>query len=322
VRLRRLIRAFSPDLVHAYGWITYSCAVALTGRKTPLLVSARDYGNICAVRTLMQGDARCSGPAPAKCLACAGHFYGPAKGAAAATGVLAGRRLLRRKAAGVHSVSRFVDGTIRRHLVDGRPGLTRAVIPDFRVHGEGNGSASAPAGLPDEPYILYVGALRRVKGVDVLLDAWRGLGNRPPLVLAGTRAPDTPAAFPPGVTVLFDAPHDHVMAAWRGALFGVAPSVWYEPLGNVVHEAQSQGVPVIGTTPGGHDDMIVDGEDGLLVSPGDAAVLRTAMERLVADPKLRSAMGRRARVSAQRFTAERIVPEFEALYRGLVAQNL
>lgn len=315
-RLRRVIAATSPDVVHAYGWLAYSCAVALAGRSTPLLLSARDYGNICAVRTLMRRDSRCSGPGPRKCLACAAAFYGPVKGAAAAAGVLAGRRLLRRRISGIHSVSGFVDEAMRRHLVDGRKDLHRAVIPDFRVE---SGEAAGSVGLPSEPYILYVGALRRVKGIHVLIDAWQALRRpRPPLVLIGPRAPDTPDAFPAGVTVIEDAPHAVVMRAWRDALLGVAPSVWYEPLGNVVHEAQSRGAVVIGTTPGGHDDMITSGEDGLLVPPGDRAALRDAMQVLVDDPALREAMGERGRARAARFTAERIVPEFEALYRDVL----
>src|SRR5919109_1095197 len=39
--LRRVIKRFQPDVIHAYGWITYSCAVALLGKKIPLLLSVR-----------------------------------------------------------------------------------------------------------------------------------------------------------------------------------------------------------------------------------------------------------------------------------------
>ena len=76
---------------------------------------------------------------------------------------------------------------------------------------------------------------------------------------------------------------------------------------------------MIGTTPGGHDDMITDGEDGLLVPPGDVSALAAAMQRLIDDPGGRERMGELARARAARFTAERVVPEFEALYRELVA---
>jgi glycosyltransferase involved in cell wall biosynthesis len=111
------------------------------------------------------------------------------------------------------------------------------------------------------------------------------------------------------------------MAAFDGALFAVAPSLWYEPLGNVVHEAESRGRAVIGTTPGGHDDMITDGVEGLLVPPGDAGALRSAMARLVADPAMRARMGAAGRVRAERYTAEQVVPQFEALYRDLAARG-
>ena len=66
-------------------------------------------------------------------------------------------------------------------------------------------------------------------------------------------------------------------------MFGVFPSKWPEPLATVVHEAMSSGRPVIGTTPGGHEDMIDDGETGFLVPGGDSEALATAMARLIDD---------------------------------------
>src|SRR6266542_775973 len=79
VALRRVIRRFKPDIVHSYGWISYSVAAALIGRDTPLLITARDYGYGCANRTLMRDGQDCSGPALGKCLACAGRHYGRPK---------------------------------------------------------------------------------------------------------------------------------------------------------------------------------------------------------------------------------------------------
>ena len=316
--LRRLVAEFRPDVVHSYGWLSYSCAVAC-GRSTPLLISARDYGNICAVRTLVRHGERCSGPALGKCLECAGSFYGRVKGTAAVVGVLGGRRLLRRRMDGLHSVSRFVEAQMQEHLLDGQR-VAEAVIPDFRPDPHGGHDGRSPS-LPDEPYVVFVGALRRVKGIEVLLDAWSGLDAAPALLLVGTRAPDTPASFPDGVHVVYDAPGPAVLEAFDRALFAVAPSVWAEPLGNVVHEAQSRGRAVIGTTPGGHEDMIDDGVDGLLVAPGDAPALRDAMARLLADPALAARMGDAGRDRADRFTAARVVPAFEELYAELLERS-
>ena len=90
------------------------------------------------------------------------------------------------------------------------------------------------------------------------------------------------------------------------------PSVLPEALGNVVHEAMGRGRAMIGTKPGGHEDMIEDGESGLLVPAGDSAVLAAAMARLIDDPQLRERLGRAALGRACLFTPERVVPELRA----------
>ncbi len=320
-RLRRLVRTFGPDLVHAYGWMTYSCAVALLGTDTPMLLSARDYGNICAKRTLVFKGSVCSGPAPAKCAGCASSFYGVPKGLVATVGVLTGRRLLRNRMRALHSVSGWMQEVMHQHLLPSGRGraLPKAVIPDFRESVEEH--AADPellVQLPDRPFILFVGALRRIKGIDELLAAYARLDSDVPLVLIGTMAPDTPARFPDGVTVLDQVPYATVMAAWDRALFGVFPSVLAEPLGNVLHEAMSRGRPVIGTKPGGHSEMVDDGETGFLVPAGDPDALLAAMTRLIEDDLLRIRMGEVARERAARFTAAEAMPRFEDLYRRAV----
>ncbi len=119
-RLRRLIKEFQPDIVHSYGWLTHSTAAALLGKRIPLLISARGYGNICAVHNLARNETICEGPAPVKCLACSARTYGAAKGTAAVVGVFGSGPLLRRKVTAIHSVSRFVAQKMDRYLTCGR----------------------------------------------------------------------------------------------------------------------------------------------------------------------------------------------------------
>lgn len=321
-RLRRLVTRFRPDVVHAYGWLTYSAAAALIGRDIPLVVSARDYGNVCALRTLVRDGERCDGPAPVKCLGCASRFYGVPKGVTAVAGVLGGRRLLRRKLSGLHSVSGFVEGVMQRSLLADRAPvqLPLAVMPDFRSDDDpAPGAPDVADRLPAEPFILYVGALRKIKGIDQLLAAYERLRQPPPLVLIGTRAPDTPE-LPASAIVLESVPHASVLETWDRAMFGVAPSILPEPLGNVIHEGMSRGRPVIGTTPGGHADMITHGETGLLVPAGDVPALSDAMQRLIDDRELRERMGRAARPAAERFKAAAVMPDFEGLYSAVSAR--
>lgn len=320
-RLRRLFRRFDPDLVHAYGWIAHSAAPALVRTDIPLLLSARDYGNVCAVGTLLRnGRELCSGPAPAKCLVCARARYGVAKGTAAVTGVLAARALLRRRTTALHAVSRFVAAVMDRYLRI--PGAPAVVIPNFHEDGDGEPIDQAVLErLPPEPFILFVGAFRRIKGLDQLLAAYARLVDPPPLVLVGTMMADSPPSFPRGVKVITDVPHATLMAIWERAVFGVSPTVAPEALGNVVHEAMSRGRAVIGTRPGGHEDLIEDGESGLLVPAGDATALASAMQRLIDDPQLRELLGERARERARLFTAEAVVPRIERLYYDTVIRG-
>jgi glycosyltransferase involved in cell wall biosynthesis len=163
-----------------------------------------------------------------------------------------------------------------------------------------------------------VGALRRVKGIVELLAAYESLIDPPPLVLIGTLERDTPRELPEGVHVVGDFPHDAVLAAMDRGLFAVFPSLWPEPLGSVVHEAMSRGLAVIGTRPGGHEDMIDDDETGLLVPRGDVGALADAMRELLDDPAKRVRLGESALLRSRLFTVAETLPQFESLYREVV----
>jgi hypothetical protein len=69
-------------------------------------------------------------------------------------------------------------------------------------------------------------------------------------------------------------------------------------------EANEAGVPVIATGTRGLDGYLVDGETALVVPPGDALALRSAVERLLADPAERERLRRRAFACSQRWTGQ------------------
>jgi glycosyltransferase involved in cell wall biosynthesis len=323
--LRRAITEFDPDLIHAYGWIAFSVAAALGRREVPVLLSARDYGYFCSTRTLLRkGETACSGPGPIKCLGCAGQYYGVPKGWLAALGVAASKPLLRRKVSALHSVSTYVEEVTMAQLR--KPGLRAVTIPSFQAVREPE-SDERPVDvqpwlrkLPADPFILYVGAFRRVKGLQTLFDAYEKLEDPPPLVLMGTYERDSPEHFPANATVLTDVPNAAVMAAWDKAMFGVMPSLWPEPLGATVAEGMSSGRPVIGTEPGGHRDMLTP-ETGMLVPAGDVAALAAAMADLIASPERREALGRAAAERAREFAAAAVLPRFEATYADVTARG-
>lgn len=329
VALHNLMVDFEPDIVHAYGWLAFSVAVAMGRMKIPLMISARDYGYFCATRTLLRKGEPCSGPGPVKCMLCAGAYYGAPKGWLAAATVQLSKPLLARRVAGLHSVSSYVEEVTEENM-PGLPAkrdrgeLVALTIPSFQAEPPSRPDESEPdvaswlARLPQEPFILFVGAFRRVKGLETLFEAYRQLDSPPPLVLMGTFERDSPADFPSEAIVLTDVPHPVVMAAWDRALFGVMPSLWPEPFGGTVAEGMNRGKPVIGTVPGGHADML-DQSTGILVPQGDAGALAEAMAALVADPERRESLGRAAAEKAENFKAANVVPSFESAYRSVIA---
>jgi glycosyltransferase involved in cell wall biosynthesis len=331
--LRRIILQVQPDIVHAYGWISFSCAIALADQNIPMALAVRDYAYTCPRRTLLQdGHVMCSGPGFSKCMRCSVKLYGKVKGWAATLGVLLTQAALRNKVRGMHYISSYTQEVMQRDFGSATAGDTRfrqpiieATIPSFMDTSELEDHLDQKPELqaylrllPEEPFILFVGALRRVKGIYQLLDAYQKLSAPPPLVLIGTIENDTPKEFPSGVHVLQNFPHQAVLAAWERSLFGVFPSLWAEPLGSVVYEAMSRGRTAIGTTPGGHTDMIIPGKTGLLVAAGDVAGLADAMTKLVQDPELRRAYERASLDHSQHFTADVTIPKFEQFYRDVI----
>jgi glycosyltransferase involved in cell wall biosynthesis len=123
------------------------------------------------------------------------------------------------------------------------------------------------------------------------------------------------------VQVLTNFPHEAVMEAWGRCTFGVLPSLWAEPFGTVVCEAMSRGRPVIATQPGGHTDMVIDGETGILVDRGDVEALAAAMQRLLDDAAERERLGEAARVRAKQFTVDVSLPRIERLYEETLARK-
>jgi glycosyltransferase involved in cell wall biosynthesis len=177
------------------------------------------------------------------------------------------------------------------------------------------------ARLPREPFLLFVGAFGAYKGVDVLLQAYSELNDAPPLVLIGYETAESPVqtrALPRNVTVLKDWPHAAVMEAWQRSLMAIVPSIVAETFGMVALEAMSVGRAVIASRIGGLPDIVADRQTGLLVPPGDAIALRSAIQTLLDDVDLRDRLGRAGRESARRFSARTVVSEYEQIYAGMI----
>lgn len=315
--LRRIVTDFKPDIVHAHNWLIHSF-LPLKRRTGPRLVlTLHDMSLACVQKNTMCNGEPCSGPATSKCLRCAAAFYGPLKGSAAAVANWTSSAVERR------TVDKFlaVSSAVAAGNGLANDGLQFEVVPNFVGDEIDVLSERGPLldQLAREPYILFVGDLRRFKGIRVLLDAYAMLEGVPPLVLIGRRCADTPRSLPANVFLLENWPHSCVMHAWSGCLFGIAPSVLPEACASVVIEAMAFGKPMIVTDVGGMPDLVDHNETGLIVPPGDARALSNAMRALIENPNMRATMGQAAVRKSDQFKAGAVVPRIERIYEELVA---
>ncbi|WP_328394632.1 glycosyltransferase family 4 protein [Nocardia sp. NBC_00416] len=163
---------------------------------------------------------------------------------------------------------------------------------------------------PGAVRIAMVGRLTRWKGQDVLLRALTLMRHRPSAVhlVGGTffdeqdyRAELERTAAELGLTVDFAGHVDDPALYYAQADIAVHCSVLPEPFGQVVVEAMRAGCAVVAADAGGPAEIVRPEVDGLLTPPGDPVALAAALDRLVADPALRTRLGAAARDRAADF---------------------
>ena len=307
------------DVVHAHNWIVNSALGPAAAAGVPLVMTLHDYSHICVTKRLMEhGRKRCPGPSPARCLSCASAHYGAINGAVTlAANTWSARRRAKRiaEAAAVSSavadaVAIPANGWLHTARLEAR--VIPNFIPDEIILDE------IPPTEADAP-LLFVGDLSPDKGVQTLLDAYEMLDSPPPLVLAGRTATPDAWRFPPGAHWAGQLPHEAVVELFRSARAVVVPSVWADPCPTVVLEAMAAGRPVVAAASGGILDMVVDGQTGLLVPPGDAAALAKALASVLGDPGTASAFGVAGRDRAREFTVSSVVERIELMYSDAIA---
>ncbi len=160
---------------------------------------------------------------------------------------------------------------------------------DVRVIPSGIDLPPEPGVEEEPPHVLYAGRLSPEKGVLDLVAAAEGL----PLVVVGD-GPLRPQV-PQAIGFL---PNEELQERLARAAVVACPS-HREGFGVVCLEAMAHGRAVVASSVGGLRDLVVDGETGLQVQPGDRTALRAALERLLADPGLRERLGAAGRERAR-----------------------
>lgn len=113
------------------------------------------------------------------------------------------------------------------------------------------------------------------------------------------------------VSFLGSVPREQVLRLFRAADASVLPSAW-ENFPHTVVEALAVGCPVIATAVGGVPEVVRDGENGLLVPPGDPAALGAAIARFFSDGDLRARLRDAAPRSVEGYSEETVFTTIEA----------
>ncbi len=325
--LRQILRDFQPDVVHArlFLWQLSPLILPLL-RDLPALYQTSMYKAICPVGTKILPDGSpCTVRAGVPCLR--NRCMTPQT-----WGVLMGQRALWLRWRDAFDLVAALSSEMRDKLV------AEGIGPVEVVH---NGVAERPprprlatqTGEDAVPTVVYAGRLVPEKGVDVLLRALARVRKGPNAVpnarlLAagqGTEAESlrvlaSELGLADAVTWLGHLPREEMERHFDSAWVQAVPSLWAEPFGNVSTEAMMRGTAVVASAVGGQTDIVIDGQTGFLVPPGDVDALAARLRYVLRDRTVAETMGQigRRRALAQFSEAYR-TQRFVEIYERLLA---
>jgi glycosyltransferase involved in cell wall biosynthesis len=166
----------------------------------------------------------------------------------------------------------------------------------------------------DSPLVGFAGRLTAQKSLELALRAVAAvpgvtlavLGDGPERQVLERRAGEL--GLDGRVRFLGRGDRDDVLRLFRACDAALLSSSW-ENFPHTVVEALAVGTPVLATAVGGVPEIVRDGENGLLVPPGDADALATALSRLVGEPRLRESLAAAAAPLAEKRLLARIEKE-------------
>jgi len=187
-------------------------------------------------------------------------------------------------------------------------------------------SDTDPAFEDDRVALLFVGRLDDGKGLGELVEAQSRLGKKTRLYLVGdgTLKSDLQSkvndrGLNESVRFVGSVPHDEVQQYYAAADIFCLPS-HHESLGLVNLEAMATGTPVVTTRIDAIEEYINDGENGILVPPGDVDALTDALDQLAGDPDLRTRLAAAGRSTASQFSWSSQAKKMEAFYEETGSQ--
>lgn len=319
--LREAIVRHRPDVVHLHNWwfsLTPSVVRAASDAGVPTVVTLHNYRLLC-LNGLLLRDGRpcedCVGRVPAP-----GVRYACYRGSRPQSAVLATALQANRAVRTWDLVDRFLvlSRFARSRFVAGGLAEERMTVVDHHVDDAG----PRPSPPSTSRTVLFVGRLSAEKGVDVLLEAWRGASPvdlRLEIIGAGPEGDRLARELPPGATMTGALPPDEVRRRLREARALVFPTRAYEGQPLVVLEAFEAGLPVLGSGHGATGELLADIPGGWTAAADDADAWAGAIGRLSDGARVDAAGEHVRRRYEHRFTAPAALSRLEAVYAQVIA---
>ncbi len=174
--------------------------------------------------------------------------------------------------------------------------------------------------LSERPVVLFVGRLERRKGLEVLIEAVKGLEVE--LIVVG----DGPLSeyyrkMAPCARFVGEVDPDVLPTYYRSADVFVAPSLGGESFGIVLLEAMASGVPVIASDIPGYRNVVVHRKNGLLFESGNSEALRFQLFELLKEPSLKNNLINGGLKTAEMYSWKVISRKIEKIYHTCLKED-
>ena len=295
----KIIMAEQPDVVHTHNLTGFSVAIWKEAKKGNFRIvhTIRDFYLLCFRSSMFKSGRNCIG----QCGTC--RLFSFWKKAAASY---------------VDHVVGISDFALKRHRMHGFFNNT----PSDVIYNSFSKEKQIEKIASHKIRFGYIGRLAPTKGVDLLLEAFEEpeIYNKAELRIAG----EGEEAFVDSLKQRASNSYIHFLGTVLPEDFYskidvlVVPSKWHEPLGRVIFEAYSFGVPVIGSDRGGIPEIINQESTGYVFNPDSTQNLVMEMMRFIDQPRLARDMSGECMKKAQEFLPDVIASKYVAIYLDLL----
>jgi glycosyltransferase involved in cell wall biosynthesis len=296
--LKKRVIETSPDIVHFHNtfmMISPSAYYACREVGVPVVQSLHNYRLACPSAIFFRDGKNCE-DCLGKKIPWPGVLHGCYRGSRLQTLVVAsmlGYHNLRET--WMRQVNSFIVATHfsrDKMIAAGLPHDRIFIKPNFSISNQKKNSSL------EKGYVFMSGRLSLDKGTNVVLRAWKDLENIPLRITGDGPLQNLVADFSQAHPALLNyygrVSRAEVHGLLQGSRFVVFPTRMYEVFPMVIAEAFSYGVPAIASRLGAMEELIRDGETGLLFNPGDSLDLAEKVQWLWNRPMEAERMGRAA----------------------------